>query len=133
MRRYTLDRYKEAIELANDWDCPYVCAIPGPVNSLINPPDNWMRNWFIEGMKELVEFAKGSDVEIILENVPFTFLPTADDMLKVADDIDPSVGHQFRHLQLRLYQGRLRRRDPQARQARQERAYFRQRLWRLQA
>ena len=77
MRRYTLDRYKEAIELANDWGCPYVCAIPGPVNSLINPPDDWMRNWFIEGMKELVDYAKGSDVEIILENVPFTFLPTA--------------------------------------------------------
>ncbi len=95
MRRYTLDRYKEAIELANDWDCPYVCAIPGPVNSLINPPYKWMRGWFVEGMKELVEFAKGSNVEIILENVPFTFLPTADDMLKVADDIDPSVGINF--------------------------------------
>jgi L-ribulose-5-phosphate 3-epimerase len=95
MRRYTLDRYKEAIELANDWDCPYVCAIPGPVNSLINPPCDWMRDWFVEGMKELAEFAKGSNVEIILENVPFTFLPTADDMLKVADDIDPSVGINF--------------------------------------
>ena len=32
MRRYTLDRYKEAIDLAADWKCPYVCAIPGPVN-----------------------------------------------------------------------------------------------------
>ena len=95
MRRYTLDRYREAIELASDWNCPYVCAIPGPVNSLINPPYKWMRDWFIEGMTELVAFARGSGVEIILENVPFTFLPTADDMLKVADAIDPTVGINF--------------------------------------
>ena len=95
MRRYTLDRYKEAIELASDWGSPYVCAIPGPINSLINPPDAWMRNWFVEGMNELVEYAKGSQIEIILENVPFTFLPTSDDMLKVANDIDASVGLNF--------------------------------------
>ena len=95
MRRYTLDRYKEAIELSVLWKCPYVCAIPGPVNSLIDPPVKWMRDWFVEGMKELVAFAKGSGVEIILENVPFTFLPTAKDMLDVANDIDPSVGINF--------------------------------------
>lgn len=95
MRRYTLDRYKEAIALAAEIDCPYVVAIPGPVNSLINPPTPWMREWFVEGTKELVAFAKGSGVELILENVPFTFLPTAQDMLSVADEIDPSIGINF--------------------------------------
>lgn len=95
MRRYTLDRYKEAIDLSAEWKCPYVCAIPGPVNSLIDPPVKWMRDWFVEGMKELVAYAKGSGVEIILENVPFTFLPTAKDMLDVANDIDASVGINF--------------------------------------
>jgi sugar phosphate isomerase/epimerase len=95
MRRYTLDRYKEAIDLADLLGCPYVCAIPGPVNSLINPPVKWMREWFVEGMKELVAHARGSATEIILENVPFTFLPTAKDMLDVANDIDPSVGMNF--------------------------------------
>jgi L-ribulose-5-phosphate 3-epimerase len=95
MRRYTLDRYREAIDLADQLGCPYVCAIPGPVNSLINPPVKWMREWFVEGMKELVAHARGSATEIILENVPFTFLPTAKDMLDVANDIDPSVGINF--------------------------------------
>jgi sugar phosphate isomerase/epimerase len=95
MRRYTLDRYKEAIVLGAEWGCPYVCAIPGPVNSLINPPVPWMRDWFIAGMKELVEYARGSGVDIILENVPFTFLPTAKDMLEVADAIGPGVGINF--------------------------------------
>jgi sugar phosphate isomerase/epimerase len=95
MRRYTLDRYKEAIDLAADLACPYVCAIPGPVNSLIDPPVAWMRAWFVEGMKELVAHAKGSGTELILENVPFTFLPTAQDMLDVANDIDPAIGINF--------------------------------------
>ena len=93
MRRYTLDRYREHIDLAAEWGCPYVVAIPGPVNSLIDPPYAWMLNWFVEGVKELVAHAKGTGVEILIENVPFTFLPTVDDMLKVLDLVgEPSVG-----------------------------------------
>ncbi|MEM8662516.1 MAG: sugar phosphate isomerase/epimerase family protein [Pseudomonadota bacterium] len=95
MRQYTLDRYREAIDLAADWKCPYLVAIPGPVNSLINPPYEWMLDWFVEGMKELVTHARGTGVSLLLENVPFTFLPTAADMKRVAEMIDPSIGVNF--------------------------------------
>jgi L-ribulose-5-phosphate 3-epimerase len=95
MRAYTLDRYKEAIDLAAEWECPYVVAIPGPVNSLINPPTQWMLDWFVEGAKELVAYAKGTGVGILLENVPFTFLPTANDMAETAKLIGPEVGVNF--------------------------------------
>ena len=95
MRAYTLDRYKEAIDLAAEWECPYVVAIPGPVNSLINPPYQWMLDWFVEGTKELVAYAKGTGVSILLENVPFTFLPTAKDMAETARLIGPEVGVNF--------------------------------------
>jgi len=95
MRQYTLDRYREAIDLAAEWNCPYVVCIPGPVNSLINPPVQWMRDWFVEGMKQLVDHAKGTGVQLLLENVPFTFLPSAQDMKDVAAQIDPSVGVNF--------------------------------------
>lgn len=95
MRRYTLDRYREAIDLAAEWSCPWVVAIPGPVNSLINPPYEWMLEWFVEGMKALVAHAKGTGVGLLIENVPFTFLPTAADMKRVAETIDPSVGVNY--------------------------------------
>ncbi len=95
MREYTLDRYREAIDLAAEWGCPYVVAIPGPVNSLINPPHRWMLDWFVEGVKSLVAHAKGTGVEVILENVPFTYLPTAQDMLDTANLIGPDVGINF--------------------------------------
>ncbi|MBO6675068.1 MAG: sugar phosphate isomerase/epimerase [Rhizobiales bacterium] len=95
MRGYTLDRYKEAIDFAAELECPYVVAIPGPVNSLINPPYQWMLDWFVEGVKELVAYSKGTGVEILLENVPFTFLPTAKDMADTAALIGPEVGVNF--------------------------------------
>ncbi len=95
MREYTLDRYREAVDLASEWGCPYVVAIPGPVNSLINPPHEWMLEWFVEGMKQLLDHAKGTGVEILLENVPFTFLPTAEDMKATAKLIGPEIGVNF--------------------------------------
>lgn len=95
MRAYTLDRYREAIDLAAEWSCPYVVAIPGPTSSLINPPREWMLNWFVEGVQELVRHAKGTGVEILLENVPFTFLPTAQDMADTAALIGPEVGINY--------------------------------------
>jgi len=95
MRAYTLDRYREAIDLSAEWECPYVVAIPGPVNSLINPPRQWMLDWFVEGMKQLVDYAKGTGVQLLLENVPFTYLPTARDMKDTAALIGPEVGVNF--------------------------------------
>ncbi len=95
MRAYTLDRYREAIDLAAEWGCPWVVAIPGPVNSLINPPRQWMLDWFVEGMQALVAHARGTGVGLLLENVPFTFLPTAQDMKDTAALIDASVGVNF--------------------------------------
>lgn len=95
MREYTLDRYREAIDLAAELNCPYVVAIPGPVNSLINPPHQWMLDWFVEGMKKLVVHAKGTGVQLLLENVPFTYLPTAKDMRDTAALIGPDVAINF--------------------------------------
>jgi L-ribulose-5-phosphate 3-epimerase len=95
MRQYTLDRYKEAIDLSAEFSCPYVVAIPGPVNSLINPPHEWMLEWFVEGMKELVGHAKGTGVSLLLENVPFAFLPTSKEIKETAELIGPEVGVNF--------------------------------------
>jgi L-ribulose-5-phosphate 3-epimerase len=95
MREYTLNRYREAIDFAAELSCPYVVVIPGPVNSLINPPHQWMLDWFVEGMKTLIQHAKGTGVELLLENVPFTYLPTAQDMVDTANLIGPEIGINF--------------------------------------
>ncbi len=42
-----------------------------------------------------MDHARGTGVQLLLENVPFTFLPTAQDMADTAALIDPSVGVNF--------------------------------------
>jgi hypothetical protein len=59
MRQYTPDRYREAMDLAAEWSGPFVVVIPGPVNSLMNPPRQWMPGWFAEGVQALVTHARG--------------------------------------------------------------------------
>ncbi|MFN6954699.1 MAG: sugar phosphate isomerase/epimerase family protein, partial [Acetobacteraceae bacterium] len=39
--------------------------------------------------------AKDTGVGLLLENVPFTFLPTAADMKRAAEDVAPDVGINF--------------------------------------
>lgn len=95
MRDYTLDRYKEAVDFAAELGCPYVISIPGPVGSLINPPHEWMLNWYVEAMQELLEHMDGTGVDLLLENVPFTYLPTAQDMVDTAKKIGPNVGINY--------------------------------------
>ena len=128
MRKYTLDRYREAVDLAAEWSCPYVVAIPGPVNSLINPPNEWMLDWFVEGMKSLVDHSRNTGVEIILENVPFTYLPTAKGHFGCRQPDRPGYRNQFRCLQFRLYQRRCSGSDQDAWRSDQKRPYFRHRI-----
>lgn len=113
MRAYTLDRYREAIDMAAEWGCPYVVAIPGPARQPDQPADRMdVELVLVEGMQELVRYAKGTGVKLLLENVPFTFLPTAQDMADTARLIGPEVGGEFRRVQFGLYQGRCGCGDP---------------------
>jgi sugar phosphate isomerase/epimerase len=46
-------------------------------------------------MKQLVSHAKGTGVQLLLENVPFAFLPTAQELKETAALIGPEVGINF--------------------------------------
>lgn len=94
MRRYTIDRYKEAVDLSAEFGCPYVAMIPGVYGGLIDPPKEWLDEWFIESAKEVVAHAKGTGVTIALENVPFTHRPTAEDTKWLCEQIG-DVGVNF--------------------------------------
>lgn len=87
MRQYTLDRYFETIDLSAELACPYVVMIPGVYGGLIDPPKEWLDDWFVESAKKVVAHAKGTGVRILLENVPFTHRPSANDMKELCDRI----------------------------------------------
>ncbi|KAA9008817.1 sugar phosphate isomerase/epimerase family protein [Histidinibacterium aquaticum] len=94
MRQYTIDRYREAVDLSAELSCPYVVMIPGPYGGLIDPPTAWLDDWFVESAQAVVEHAKGAGVRILLENVPFTHRPTAQDMKELCEKIG-DVGVNF--------------------------------------
>lgn len=94
MRDYTVDRYKEAIDLSAELSCPYVVMIPGVYGGLIDPPKDWLDDWFVESAQKVVDHAKGAGVRILLENVPFTHRPSAEDMKHLCDRIG-DVGVNF--------------------------------------
>lgn len=94
MRQYTIDRYREAIDLSAELSCPYVVMIPGVYGGLIDPPKPWLDDWFVESAQIVNEHAKQAGVRILLENVPFTHRPSAQDMKELCDKIG-DVGVNF--------------------------------------
>ncbi|MCC1493155.1 sugar phosphate isomerase/epimerase [Cognatishimia sp. F0-27] len=94
MRQYTLDRYKEAIDFSAELGCPYVVMIPGVYGGLIDPPKQWLDEWFVESAGAVNAHAKQAGIRILLENVPFTHRPSAQDMKELCDMIG-DVGVNF--------------------------------------
>lgn len=94
MRQYTIDRYRETIDLSAELSCPYVVMIPGPYGGLIDPPKAWLDDWFVESAQIVNEHAKAAGVRLLLENVPFTHRPTAQDTKELCDRIG-DVGVNF--------------------------------------
>lgn len=89
MRRFTIDRFRELIQLAGVWGVPRVVLVPGKVSPLLAAPGDRLRGWFAEGMAELGEVAEAAGVKILVENVPMTFIPRAGDIMAELDRIDP--------------------------------------------
>ncbi|MCE0503992.1 sugar phosphate isomerase/epimerase [Roseivivax sp. GX 12232] len=94
MRQYTLDRYFEAVDLSAELNCPYVVMIPGVYGGLIDPPKAWLDEWFVESAQAVVAHAKDTGVRILLENVPFTHRPSAEDMKELCGMIG-DIGVNF--------------------------------------
>ena len=96
MREYTNDRYKEMIDLAVDFGCPVVCTIPGVVTGLIDPPFKWAFDWYVDHLRVIGKHAKGTGVQLAVENVPFALLPRIEQCLKAVKASGmPNVGINY--------------------------------------
>lgn len=82
MREQSIDAIRETIDLAADWSAPYVVVIPGKLSPLFPAPLDWTMDYFLDGMLKLSAHARGSGVELLLENVPTTFIPRIKDMVR---------------------------------------------------
>jgi len=81
VRTSTLTYLSDAIDLAADVGATYVVMSPGIGRPLLVPPTDWLLGWFHAGMERLVRHAESRSVQLLLENVPFAFLPGAEELI----------------------------------------------------
>lgn len=93
VRRYCVGVYKDLIALASDWGAPYVIIIPGRLSTLFPAPRECMAEWFVAAMRELGDHAADHGIRLLVENIPFTFIPKAEDLIETLDAIgDARIG-----------------------------------------
>ena len=85
VRTYSLDHYRQVIDLAADLGVPAVCAIPGKVHPLLAAPLDLLRGWLHDALAALDEHAQRRDVDLLVENFPPGFLPLAEDLMAFLD------------------------------------------------
>jgi sugar phosphate isomerase/epimerase len=92
-RELTLRFLERTIELANDLGAQFVVVIPGRLHRLSPAPPATTWKYLLEGLGRLLEAAREFDVSIVLENSPYGFHGTAEELLRVVEVIDhPRLG-----------------------------------------
>lgn len=88
MRAMTLGILRDVVKLAADLDVEAVVIGPGKANPLLPMPRGKLIELFYKGLDELVPFAESVGTAIFVENMPFAFLPRADELLQALDEYD---------------------------------------------
>jgi L-ribulose-5-phosphate 3-epimerase len=81
MRSYTIGLLKQFIQLAGDLEAPFIIVGPGKSNPLLAPPQEFLLGQLSSALDTLLPLAKAAGTKILLENMPFAFLPSAENLL----------------------------------------------------
>jgi L-ribulose-5-phosphate 3-epimerase len=94
MRRKSIDHLKDVIDLAAEWGTGDVVISPGTRRPMISPPLSRTFGWLYESLGALLPVAEQAGVRLLLENTPYCFRPTIDEMAAVVKEV------QHDHLQI---------------------------------
>jgi sugar phosphate isomerase/epimerase len=86
VRRFARRYLCNCVDLAADLDSRYVVVSPGIGRPLHPPPTPWLLDWLRAGLTELVLHADKRGVQVLLENIPFSFLPRADGLMAAIEE-----------------------------------------------
>ena len=75
------------IDLAGDLGGAGVVLSPGTARALSAPPRDWMLGWFHQAKEVLVRLAEARGVRLLIENIPYAFLPDVDGILAAIDGL----------------------------------------------
>ena len=88
MRGMTLGVLRRVIQLAGDLGVAGVVIGPGKANPLLPMPRSRLVDLLYEALDDLHPFAESEGTAILVENMPFAFLPGAQELLDVLDEYD---------------------------------------------
>jgi L-ribulose-5-phosphate 3-epimerase len=81
MRRHTLGLLHAILGLAGDLGVPGVVIGPGKANPLMTAPEDVLLGHFFRALDELAPHAERVGTKLYVENMPFAFLPKADQLM----------------------------------------------------
>lgn len=89
VRAFAQQYLRDTIDLAADLGARDVVMSPGMGRGLLPPSKDAMLGWLREGLETLAVHAESRNVRLLLENVPFSFLPRIDQMLAAIEGLPP--------------------------------------------
>lgn len=81
VRAFSQKYLRDTIDLAADLGAHDVVMAPGLGRGLLPPPQAAMASWLRESLEVLTAHAELRGVRLLLENVPFSFMPRVDQLL----------------------------------------------------
>lgn len=88
MRRKSIEHIKSVIDLAVAWDVPDVVISPGTLRPMISPSLDRTYGWMYESLESLIPLAKQAGKRLLMENTPYCFTPTVDDLAGIVNTVD---------------------------------------------
>jgi L-ribulose-5-phosphate 3-epimerase len=83
---YSVSIVRQIVELAADLEAEDVIIGPGKVNPLMPAPQERVIGRFYRALDVLAPLAKSLGVRLLVENMPFAFLPAIDRMMEVVEE-----------------------------------------------
>ncbi len=87
MRRKSIEHIKDVMDLAFDWGVVDVVISPGTRRPMISPPLPQTLGWLQESLDVLLRHAEQTGVRLLLENTPYCFRPTFDELMGVVNEV----------------------------------------------
>lgn len=86
MREYSLGLLTQFVRLAGELGAPGIVIGPGKANPLFPAPRDVLMGHFFKALDILAPIAEQGGTRLLVENMPFAFLPDADSLMRALDD-----------------------------------------------
>src|SRR6202158_2849288 len=85
MRTYTLNLLVQFVRCAGELGASGIIVGPGKANPLFPMPRDRMISYFYRALDTLAPLARQAGTRLLIENMPFAFLPDAESLMNVVD------------------------------------------------